>query len=102
MAFNVGQQGTGGFSFVTPLLQTAAAAAPPSTGLNLQTSAPAGGGGGFSFGTGQPQTQSFGSQPSQIAGLLAQPTQNNGSAQGGFGFGGQTQSSTPSGGFSFG
>ncbi|XP_057204815.1 nucleoporin 62 like isoform X2 [Triplophysa rosa] len=96
MAFNFTQTGTGGFSFGTP----APAGAPASTGFSLQTSAPAGGGGGFSFGTSQPQTQTqgFGNQPSQIA----QPMQNNGSAQGGFSFGGQTQSSTPSGGFSFG
>ncbi|KAK7138430.1 hypothetical protein R3I94_013906 [Phoxinus phoxinus] len=53
---------------------------------------------------GQPQTQTFGNPPpqSQIAGLLAQPTQNNGSTQGGFSFGAQTQSSTSGGGFSFG
>ncbi|XP_067312999.1 nucleoporin 62 like [Pseudorasbora parva] len=98
MAFNFGQQGTGGFSFGPP--KTTAAAA--TTGFGLQTSAPAGG--GFSFGTSQPQAQSFGNPPqSQIAGLLAQPTQNNGSTQGGFSFGAQTQSSnTSGGGFSFG
>ncbi|RXN23770.1 cyclic nucleotide-gated olfactory channel [Labeo rohita] len=95
MAFNFGQAGTGGFSFGTP--KTTAAA---TTGFGLQTSTPAGG--GFSFGATQPQTQTFGNQPSQIAGLLAQPTQNNGSAQGGFSFGAQTQSTTSSGGFSFG
>ncbi|XDV36788.1 hypothetical protein PO909_006511 [Leuciscus waleckii] len=52
----------------------------------------------------QPQSQTFGNPPpqSQIAGLLAQPTQNNGSTQGGFSFGAQTQSSTSGGGFSFG
>uniref|UniRef100_A0A8C2HN30 Nuclear pore glycoprotein p62 n=1 Tax=Cyprinus carpio TaxID=7962 RepID=A0A8C2HN30_CYPCA len=41
-------------------------------------------------------------QTSQLAGLLAQPTQNSGSTQGGFSFGGQPQSTAPSGGFSFG
>uniref|UniRef100_A0A8C2BXW6 Nuclear pore glycoprotein p62 n=1 Tax=Cyprinus carpio TaxID=7962 RepID=A0A8C2BXW6_CYPCA len=90
MAFNFGQAGTGGFSFGAP--KTTAAGA---TGFGLQTSAPAGG--AFSSGTGQPQTQSFGNPSSQIAGLLAQPAQNNG-----FGFGAQTQSTTSSGGFSFG
>lgn len=96
MAFNFGQPGTGGFSFGPP--KTTAAA---TTGFGLQTSAPAGG--GFSFGTSQPQTQTFGNPPqSQIAGLLAQPTQNNGSTQGGFSFGAQTQSNPSSGGFSFG
>ncbi|KAK9963551.1 hypothetical protein ABG768_006727 [Culter alburnus] len=96
MAFNFGQTGTGGFTFGPP--KTTAAA---TTGFGLQTSTPAGG--GFSFGTSQPQTQTFGNPPqSQIAGLLAQPTQNNGSTQGGFSFGAQTQSSTSSGGFSFG
>ncbi|XP_056097977.1 nucleoporin 62 like isoform X2 [Rhinichthys klamathensis goyatoka] len=56
------------------------------------------------FGQSQPQTQTFGNPPpqSQIAGLLAQPTQNNGGTQGGFSFGAQTQSSTSGGGFSFG
>ncbi|XP_073676098.1 nucleoporin 62 like [Garra rufa] len=95
MAFNFGQAGTGGFSFGTP--KTTAAA---TTGFGLQTSTPAGG--GFSFGASQPQAQTFGNQTSQIAGLLAQPTQNNGSTQGGFSFGAQTQSTTSSGGFSFG
>uniref|UniRef100_A0A8C2BDL4 Nuclear pore glycoprotein p62 n=1 Tax=Cyprinus carpio TaxID=7962 RepID=A0A8C2BDL4_CYPCA len=90
MAFNFGQAGTGGFSFGAP--KTTAAGA---TGFGLQTSAPAGG--AFSSGTGQPQAQSFGNPSSQIAGLLAQPAQNNG-----FGFGAQTQSTTSSGGFSFG
>ncbi|XP_043113850.1 nucleoporin 62 like isoform X2 [Puntigrus tetrazona] len=102
MAFNFGQPGTGSFSFGPP--KTTAA---PTTGFGLPPSAPAGGGGGgggggFSFGAGQPQTQTFGSQPSQIAGLLAQPPQNNGSAPGGFSFGAQAQSTAPSGGFSFG
>ncbi|XP_051944899.1 nuclear pore glycoprotein p62-like [Xyrauchen texanus] len=98
MAFNFGQQGQpGGFAFAIP--KTTAAS---TTGFGLQTSTPAGG--GFSFGTSQPQpqTQTFGNPPSQIAGLLAQPTQNNGSMQGGFSFGAQTQSNTSSGGFSFG
>ncbi len=96
MAFNFNQPGTGGFSFGAP--KTTAA---PTSGFGLQTSTPAGG--GFSFGAGQPQAQSFGNQPSQIAGLLAQPTvQNNGSMQGGFSFGAQTQSTTSSGGFPFG
>ncbi|XP_016398467.1 nuclear pore glycoprotein p62-like [Sinocyclocheilus rhinocerous] len=95
MAFNFGQTGTGGFAFGAP--KTTAAATP---GFGLQTSAPAGG--GFSFGAGQPQTQTLGNPPSQLAGLLAQPTQNSGSTQGGFGFGGQPQSTAPSGGFSFG
>uniref|UniRef100_A0A8C1PZV3 Nuclear pore glycoprotein p62 n=1 Tax=Cyprinus carpio TaxID=7962 RepID=A0A8C1PZV3_CYPCA len=90
MAFNFGQAGTGGFSFGAP--KTTAAGA---TGFGLQTSAPAGG--AFSSGTGQPQAQGFGNPSSQIAGLLAQPAQNNG-----FGFGAQTQSTTSSGGFSFG
>uniref|UniRef100_A0A8C2FH89 Nucleoporin 62 like n=1 Tax=Cyprinus carpio TaxID=7962 RepID=A0A8C2FH89_CYPCA len=59
--------------------------------------------GGFSFGASQPQTQTLGTpQTSQLAGLLAQPTQNSGSTQGGFSFGGQPQSTAPSGGFSFG
>ncbi|XP_051505415.1 nucleoporin 62 like [Myxocyprinus asiaticus] len=99
MAFNFGQTGTGGFSFGTP--KTTAAA---TTGFGLQTSTPAVG--GFSFGTSQPQTQpptqTFGNHPSQIAGLLAQPTQNNGSTQGGFSFGAQTQNNASGGGFSFG
>uniref|UniRef100_A0A672L2F3 Nuclear pore glycoprotein p62 n=1 Tax=Sinocyclocheilus grahami TaxID=75366 RepID=A0A672L2F3_SINGR len=95
MAFNFGQTSTGGFAFGAP--KTTAAATP---GFGLQTSAPAGG--GFSFGAGQPQTQTLGNPPSQLAGLLAQPTQNSGSTQGGFGFGGQPQSTAPSGGFSFG
>ncbi|KAA0709067.1 Nuclear pore glycoprotein p62 62 kDa nucleoporin [Triplophysa tibetana] len=96
MAFNFTQTATGGFSFGAPATAQPAAAAAATTGFSLQTSAPAGG--GFSFGTSQPQTQGFGNQPPQIA----QPMQNNGSAQGGFSFGAQTQSSTPSGGFSFG
>ncbi|XP_039550119.1 nucleoporin 62 like isoform X2 [Pimephales promelas] len=58
------------------------------------------------FGQPQPQTQTqtFGNPPqqSQIAGLLAQPTPNNGSTQGGFSFGAQAPSSTSGGGFSFG
>ncbi|XP_059372531.1 nucleoporin 62 like [Carassius carassius] len=96
MAFNFGQTGTGGFAFGAP--KTTAA---PPTGFGLQTSAPAGG--GFSFGASQPQTQTPGNpQTSQLAGLLAQPTQNSGSTQGGFSFGGQPQSTAPSGGFSFG
>ncbi|KAF4105298.1 nucleoporin 62 like [Onychostoma macrolepis] len=95
MAFNFSQSGTGGFAFGAPKTT-----APPTAGFGLQTSTPAGG--GFSFGAGQPQAQSFGNQPSQIAGLLAQPTQNNGSTQGGFSFGAPAQSTTPSGGFSFG
>ncbi|KTF76159.1 hypothetical protein cypCar_00041307 [Cyprinus carpio] len=97
MAFNFSQTGTGGFAFGAP--KTTAAA---TTGFGLQTSAPAGGG-GFSFGASQPQTQTLGNpQTSQLAGLLAQPTQNSGSTQGGFSFGGQPQSTAPSGGFSFG
>uniref|UniRef100_A0A8C1TRH2 Nuclear pore glycoprotein p62 n=1 Tax=Cyprinus carpio TaxID=7962 RepID=A0A8C1TRH2_CYPCA len=96
MAFNFSQTGTGGFAFGAP--KTTAAA---TTGFGLQTSAPAGG--GFSFGASQPQTQTLGTpQTSQLAGLLAQPTQNSGSTQGGFSFGGQPQSTAPSGGFSFG
>ncbi|XP_052470102.1 nuclear pore glycoprotein p62-like [Carassius gibelio] len=90
MAFNFGQAGTGGFSFGPP--QTPAAG---STGF----SAPAGG--GFSLGT-QAQTQSSGNPSSQTAGLLTQPTQSNGSTQGGLGFGAQMQSTSSSGGFSFG
>lgn len=90
MAFNFGQAGTGGFSFGAP--QTPAAG---STGF----SAPAGG--GFSLGT-QAQTQSSGNPSSQTAGLLEQPTQSNGSTQGGLGFGAQMQSTSSSGGFSFG
>ncbi|XP_016308767.1 nuclear pore glycoprotein p62-like isoform X2 [Sinocyclocheilus anshuiensis] len=95
MAFNFGQAGTGGFNFGAP--KTTAAG---TTGFGLQTSAPAGG--ALSFGASQPQTQTFGNPSSQIAGLLAQPMQNNGSMQAGFSFGAQTQSTTSSGGFSFG
>ncbi|XP_052005803.1 nuclear pore glycoprotein p62-like [Xyrauchen texanus] len=100
MAFNFGQTGTGSFSFGTP--KTTAAA---TTGFGMQTSTPAVG--GFSFGSSQtqpqPPTQTFGNHTSQIAGLLAQPTQNNGSMQGGFSFGAQTQNNASGGGgFSFG
>lgn len=97
MAFNFGQTGTGGFNFGTP--KTTAAA---TTGFGVPQGSSTPAGGGFSFGANQPQTQNFGNPPSQIAGLLAQPTQNNGSTQGGFSFGAQAQSTTAGGGFSFG
>ncbi|XP_065105232.2 nucleoporin 62 like [Paramisgurnus dabryanus] len=96
MAFNFGQTGTGGFSFGAP---KTTASAP--TGFGLQSSStPAAG--GFSFGSSQPQTQTFGNPPSQIAGLLTQSTQSNGSTQGGFSFGAQAPSAPSTGGFSFG
>ncbi|XP_056328661.1 nucleoporin 62 like isoform X2 [Danio aesculapii] len=98
MAFNFGQTGTGGFNFGTPKTTTAAA----TTGFGLPQGSSTPAVGGFSFGASQPQTQTFGNPPSQIASLLAQSTQNNGSTQGGFSFGAQTQSTTTSGGFSFG
>ncbi|KAL6480012.1 hypothetical protein MHYP_G00110450 [Metynnis hypsauchen] len=70
--------------------------------FGLQTSTPTGG--GFTFGTpSQPQPQPQApAGTSQIAGLLAQPTTNNGGSQGGFSFGTTSQSSTGGGGFSFG
>ncbi|KAL7863774.1 hypothetical protein SRHO_G00127580 [Serrasalmus rhombeus] len=109
MSFNFGQPSSGGFTFGAP---KTTASAPAAAGFGLQTSTPAGG--GFTFGTpSQPQPQpqlqpQLQPQPqgpagtSQIAGLLAQPTTNNGGSQGGFSFGATSQSSTGGGGFSFG
>uniref|UniRef100_A0A3B4CTH2 Nuclear pore glycoprotein p62 n=1 Tax=Pygocentrus nattereri TaxID=42514 RepID=A0A3B4CTH2_PYGNA len=95
MSFNFGQQSSGGFTFGAPKTTTSA---PAAAGFGLQTSTPAGG--GFTFGP-QPQPQGP-AGTSQIAGLLAQPTTNNGGSQGGFSFGATSQSSTGGGGFSFG
>lgn len=102
MSFSFGQASTGtGFSFGTPKTTSSAPAVASSFGQ--LTSTPAAG--GFTFGAPtQPQVQQQApAGTSQIAGLLAQPTTNNGASQGGFSFGAAAQTSAPAaGGFSFG